>query len=314
MTSTSLDIDAMETGLMDISKNYASPSEFIYQPGQIITEEDAYALLEREYTDEQYEEILSEDDEAVNIGLNPPLESDANPEDSKIYATTIIEQNYGTLENDEFQLDTIAIGIGIPYVYTYGEDDALEEMEITRDEIVDYAAKEITNDVIYYVREYKNLASANIVIGFYLESEEGLLPGNYVMSAYVPGESSEPEYTEYSQEYVLYPSVDGNDYDPELNQEMVNINNKLTSYFSEYAGFYAEAEYNDGTLTKIEIIVTANIYSSVDAISFTNYVEEVVLEELSVGAPIDIYIRDTNFEPLSLIEIENNSTQYKYIY
>ena len=133
----SLDIDEMEEGLLEISKQFLNPSSFYYSPGQVISSEDAIVLLGRELNDSQLERARQNDPNFQNIGINPILIDSKKPEDSKIYLSTMIEQDYFKLSfNNKKTIDTVAIGFGMNPNYFYTEN---KKLAITKEEKVNYA-------------------------------------------------------------------------------------------------------------------------------------------------------------------------------
>ena len=142
------DLDEMEEGLIKITKKYLDTNSFYYSPGQVITSEDALVLLGRELTDKELVDARKVDPNFENIGINPILVNAKKPEDSKVYLSTMIEQDYFRIgSGNKKEIDTIAIGFGMNQVYELPNG---KRISITNAEQMEYANKIKSPAVILY--------------------------------------------------------------------------------------------------------------------------------------------------------------------
>ncbi len=315
--SSFLDLDIMEQGLMDISKDFIKPSKSIlYQAGQYLSIDDTRQLLGRELTEEQVATQVEKGVEVNNVGLNPSLVDAEKPEESKIYVNTLIEQDYYTLSGDgEEQIDTIAIGFGINPQYTYTVDGKETTMDIDQDELIDYAYPYLANRMTSYIRKNEELADVQIVYGFFVQSDNGTIPGSF--NAYTSVGYSETEIGDINtldRKTILFPSTEGSEQDSELNKQITNLGKSVYKYFLSVSGTYAYGEYTNNDLTELKIYVSAEIYSPVEIDPFVNYLTNEVDNYISVDVPLSIQITKSNGQPLAVIFRQSSGDYQSYIY
>lgn len=314
---TDLDLDAMETGLMNISKEYADPDKYIYQPGTIISSDEATYLTGPEYTADEFAEITKSDTSAQNIGLNMPLDDGNYTEDTKQYVNTIVEQDYFTYDEDNNkQIDKVAIGFGMDPTYNYTDSKGKEHtVDITDEELNEFANSYVANKMTEFIRSKNGYENVEIIYGFFKESETELYPGTY----YAQGSVAKDEDTiknikKIDQKYVLFPTTEGKEQDKVLNQEISDLEQEVRGYFSYNTGAYARGYYEDNNLKEIYIRLTVNTYSQTDLIPFVNFVEEKVTEIISENVKISVDIRKSTGESEAIIVFDKDKNVQKYLY
>ncbi len=313
-TNVSLNIDEMEVGLMDISKEFASPDKYLYVPGQVITEQEVFYLLQRELDDDQYNDQLTVNDEALNIGLNPILKDGDDPKDSKVYVSNIIEQDY-VKQTDPDQVQMIALGVGIDSTYEYIDQKGRNQtIQISDEELITYAFNDIATKLITFIHSKEGYQDTNILIGFYKHSEDDLNTGKYMAYTYIDDSDQKIELVEVKEEYILFPSDQGAEYDSAINEQLIQLNSQLLKYFNDYAGLSGSGFYDDNQLQELTIKINANFYSTVDVQVFTNYVASELQQTMKTDADIIVEINQTNGEAVSLIEIPKNDQAKIFIY
>ncbi len=337
---TDLDLDQMETGLMDISKKYASVDQYIYQPGTIITGDEANLLVGREMTNDQFEIHKKTNPNDQNIGLNLPLESQKSGEsnadfekrqkETKIYVNTIIEQDYFTYdEKGNKKIEKIAIGFGMDPTYTYKDAEGKEHtVEIKDQELNDFANSYVANKMTEFIHDKAEEMSepdpetgeyiaedADIIYGFFKESETEMHPGTYYAEAQVKsGEDNLKDVQEINEQYYLFPTDEAEKFDPTLNEEIDEFEKDIRGYFPYNTGAYARGYYKDDKLQKIYIRLTVNVYSQVDLIPFVNFIEEKVKEKITENVEITVDIRRSSGEAEAIMNFDKNRNVDKYIY
>ncbi len=314
---STLDLDAMETGLMEIAKKYANPDKYIYQPGTIITSDEAYYLVDREYTADQFVEVLKTDTDAENIGLNMPLDDGADPAENKIYVNTIIEQDYFTYDEDENKvIDKVAIGFGMDPTYTYTNTEGEEVTdEISDEELTEFANSYVSNKMTDFIRSKEGYEDVEIIYGFFKESENEMYPGTYYGETFVESkEDNVKNINAVDQNYVLYPTTEGEEYNATLNDEISALEQEISGYFPYNTGTYARGYYENGDLQELYIRLTVNSYSQVDMIPFVNFVEEQVAEKVTESVPINVDIRRSSGDASAIIIFDKNKEAQNYIY
>ncbi len=314
--SSNLDLENMEVGLMDISKQYASPTDNLYQAGQIISVEDANMLLDREQTDTQLEKKIKADEDYKNIGINPILEDKMTEEDAKVYATTIIEQDYYTLDSSgNKNINTISIGFGINPNYEYEIDGETKKIDISDSELIEFGYSYIANKMTDYLRTLEGYENVQIVYGFFIQSDSANVPGVY--SAYTSvdsGNSTLNDIKTLDQEVVIYPSTSGSEKDKDLNTAFSNLETSIYEYFPTASGIFAYGYYSDNKLYDLEVHVMADIYSSVEIEPFVQYLISEINNQIAVDSPVSVEIARTNGEPLAIIYKDSGSNYTHHIY
>lgn len=314
--SDNLDLENMEVGLMNISKEFASPTEFLYQAGQVLSYEDAQMLLGRELTDEQYKKKLKSDEDYLNIGINPALNDGASEEDAKIYATSIIEQDYYTLDSDGNKvIDTIAIGFGINPHYEYQDGKETKTMDISDQELEEFGYSYIANNMTEYIRSLEGYENVQIVYGFFKQSETATIPGTY--SAYTSvsyGASTLNSIETLNEDIVIFPSTSGEEKDSNLNSAFSSIEASVYDYFPTASGMYTYGYYSNDQLYDLNVYVMADIYSSVEVEPFVQYLEIELNNLITTTVPITVQVMRSNGDPLAIIYKEDGDTYNHHIY
>ncbi len=314
---TELDLDAMETGLMEIAKEYASPDKYIYQPGTIITSDEAYYLVDREYTPEQFVDVVKYDEDAQNIGLNVPLPDGADESKYVTYVNTIIEQDYFYYDEEENKvIDKVAIGFGMDPTFTYEDSDGTEQtIEIEDEEFTEYANSYVSNKMTDFLRSKDGYKDVEIIYGFFKESENEMYPGTYYAETFVSKDDDNVKnINSLDQEYVLYPTTSGEEFDAVLNDEISALEQDVRGYFPYNTGTYARGYYENGDLQNLYIRLTVNVYSSVDLIPFVNFVETEIKEKVSENVEINVDIRRSSGDASAIVNFDENKNVEKYIY
>ncbi len=314
---TDLDLDAMETGLMSISKEYADPDKYIYQPGTLISSDEATYLTGPEYSADEFAEITKNDTSAQNIGLNMPLDNGNYTDDTKQYVNTIVEQDYFTYDDDNNkQIDKVAIGFGMDPTYNYTDSKGVEHtVDISDDELVEFANSYVANKMTEFIRSKKGYEDVEIIYGFFKESETELYPGTYYAKCNVTkDEDTVKNIKKMNEKYVLFPTSDGKEQDKTLNQEISDLEQEVRGYFSYNTGAYARGFYKDNNLKEIYIRLTVNAYSQTDLIPFANFVEEKVKEIISENVKISVDIRKSTGESEAIIVFDKDKNVQKYLY
>ncbi len=324
---TDLDLDEMETGLMNISKDYASTKKYIYQPGTIITSDEAYLLVGREFTSGQYQKYLELNPNAENIGLNLPLESrksgesaadyDERQKDNKIYVNTIIEQDYFTYDDaGNKKIEKVAIGFGMDPTYTYKDANGkVVTINIENKELNEFANSYIANKMTKFIRSKEGYENVDLIYGFFKESETEMYPGTYYAQAEVKaGEDNIQNIKRINNQYMLFPTDEGEEFDSDLNSGVDELEKEIRGYFPYNTGAYARGYYEEGSLKNIYIRLNVNVYSQVDLIPFVNFIEEKINEKLTQKVDITVDIRRSSGEAEAIMNFDKNRNVQKYIY
>lgn len=327
---STLDLDAMETGLMDIAKEHADVKKYIYQPGTIISADEASALIKREYTSDQFADVVKADptkESIGNIGLDQPLKDGEDPAEKPKYVNTIIEQDYFTYKTEKDgsqtkQIDKIAIGFGMDPSYTYTDSKGVEKTITIKDsELKDYADSYVANKMTKFIRGIQDsdgnypYKDTEIIYGFFKESNNDMYPGTYYSSGFVKkGEDNMSDTKDINQKYVLFPTDEGKAQNESINTQITKLEQEVRGYFPYNTGTYASGYYENNKLQKIYIRLTVDVYSRVDLIPFVNFVEDTSKDLLNEGVNTVIDIRKSSGEAEGILLIDPTGKIEKHIY
>ncbi|MBM7553418.1 CamS family sex pheromone protein [Thalassobacillus pellis] len=284
--SNRLDVDELETGLLRHSKEYFSPESHYFQAGQYLDENEILSMID---------------------GLNPPREELEKEEDYRKnprVLSHILEQNFLT-KNDEgvAKLSGISIGLALKSTYdfqteiggpTYHEDISKKDMVAKGKQ---YAAK-----VLEKIRKTDGLKDIPVMIALYREEESGaMVPGNFVMKAYVKGGASKiNDWEEINEDHILFPSSEAEEKHFEDTQLMSEFREEVSQYFPNFVGFIGDGFYINGNMRELSIDIPIQFYSKSEVVGFTQYVYGLVVEMLPDDYLIEVNIH-SNKKPESVI-------------
>lgn len=281
MGSNRVDIDEMEEGLRRLSKEVYNPEEMYFEEGQHLTSDMIY-------------EWIGE--------LNPTVETGSDEEtfrENPRYLTHILEQNYLRPSDDEpVELAGISLGIAMKSVYRFQTDagEPFMYQDIPMNEMLGQAY-EIAETIVQDIRrDIPDLADIPIMIAIYRENEQSSpVPGSFVAKANVAGGSSSiGEWESINEEYVLFPSREGQEkyYD---DHEIVNsFGNKISDFFPNYVGVIGKGFYIDEELQKLTIEIPIEFYGKAEVTGFTQYAYGLVMDMFQNHYDLEINITSSN--------------------
>lgn len=310
-TNSYLDLNRMDQGLLELASEKVS-NKLLYRHGQVLSEEEATSLVSRKMNEDQYNKELETNEETLNLGLNPVLEDGQDPKDSKLYISNLIEHDFVQKKSDGYIVDTIAIGVGIDPTYIY--DKNKDPINISDKELMEYVFKDNAKKLYAFLSQKEELKNSNILIGFYKQSDSYNKPGKYMAYSYFPSGNDKVNLKEYTNEYIEFPSSEGEEKNQALSYSIEKLNSVLFDYYNDFAGISAYGHYIDNNLQEVNIKIITNLYSSIDAFGFTSFVEQQVSDLIKVSADIRVETSLTDGSPVSLIYIEKGGKKHTYTY
>ncbi|MFV0287998.1 MAG: CamS family sex pheromone protein [Mycoplasmatales bacterium] len=294
-TDSYLNFDDMESSLVDLSKEFVKTQDYFYKPGDILTTEEVNELLQRESSE-------------YPNGLNLPEEN--NPKENPIYVNTMVESDFYTLnEKSEQNVNTIAFGFGIDTTYTYDEDK--DDVDISDDEIENFITKYISNKMVNYIRQVKEIEDVNIICAFYKESNDMLLPGSYYTYGYIPVEDEGLEKVKTQNiEYKMFPDYSSED---TINLEIENFVTKLNQFFISNTGVSAIGKYEDNKLVNLDMEVVIQYYSEINLESLIQYIKDNLTTELLAIPKLEITIKSSSGDTYAILEYNSAKIVTEYI-
>jgi len=320
-----LDIDEIESGLRRHSKEIFDPKTYYFEEGQYLSEDTVYKWLGRQLTDDQLEkeldkqieqleeaemtvndEVISDIEKDLQLGLNPPLEDldDLSEKEQKKlheknprYISHVLEHNFLERNDDDtVELAGLSIAIAMKSVYQFEtESKGPYFHDIPKKEMLK-KGKEASETILKRIRSMEELQDIPIMIALYREEEQSSpVPGNFVAKTVVSKNETEIEDWEtIDEEYVLFPSDKGKKDYYEDHELISSFGDKVAEYFPNYTGVVGEGFYIDGELQKMSIDIPIEFYGSGEVVGFTQYAYGLVEEMFSPNYDLDIQIKSSD--------------------
>lgn len=278
-----LDIDAIEQGLRRHSTEVYDPDDYYFQEGQKLTSDVVYSWLER-----YAEEDTGKDNP---LGLNPAIPNVDEKDKEKLieaernnpkYISHILEQDYliKTSEN-AVQLGGISIAIAMKSNYRFQTEvgGPYYYEDISKEKMLSEANR-VAKEVVNRMRQMDGLDDVPIMVAIYREeARDSLVPGNFVAKTNVKGGSSAiKDWKTINEEYVLYPSSELTDVDPDTNANLEDFEIDVSEYFPNYVGVIGEGFYVDDQLKKLTLEIPIRFRGKAEVVGFTQYVYGLIVD------------------------------------
>ncbi len=289
-----LDINALENDLRRHSTSVFDPETHVFQEGQQISTSELYSWLERE-------------SDSTELGLNPAVNYDENTEEDEIrkqeeenprYLSHILEQNYlARTDDNAVQLAGISLGIAMKSNYRYQTEigGPFYYHDIPKQKMLTEANR-IAEEVVRRIRAKEGLQEVPIMIAIYREApRDGLVPGNFVTKTTVKGGSeSIGNWEEIDEQYVLFPSKEGRDIDPNLAATIDKLKTDVADFFPNYVGLVGEGFYQDGQIRKLILEIPIQFNGEAEVVGFTQYVYGLISDSFQTHFDIEVNIKSND--------------------
>ncbi|WP_163581709.1 CamS family sex pheromone protein [Gracilibacillus saliphilus] len=312
-----LDIDELEEGLRRHSMEVYDPDTYYFQEGQYLTDNILYQWLDRY------------DEEDNPQGLNP--EADESKDDDELieeekdnpkYLSHILEQNYlRKTEDDSVELAGISIGIAMKSVYRFrtqfddGTYSPYYEEEISESEMRS-EAEEIADEVVQRIRQMEGLGNVPIMLTIFREeSQNSLVPGNFLAKANVAGDSSSvDDWQELNEENVLFPSNYGENTYPDVWATLVDFESDIASYFPNYVSVIGKGFFQNGELRKLTVEIPVSFYGKAELIGFTQYAYGLVLSGFPSDYQLEVNITSGDKQEALIVRKAGEEEGFVHVY
>ncbi|WP_440896563.1 CamS family sex pheromone protein [Amphibacillus sp. Q70] len=312
--SNRLDITALEDDLRRHSTTVFDPESYFFQEGQKIDYNELLSWLERE-------------SDSTEQGLNPSVDIDDDTStDDKIemerenpkYLSHILEQNYLIRTDDNsVQLAGISLGIAMKSNYRFQTEvgGPFYYEDIGQNEMLAEAA-DITEEVVSRLRAKDGLAEIPIMVGIYREApRDGLVPGSFVAKTTIQGGSENVDSWESIDEsYVLFPSSEAQDIDPNLSSTVDEFKSEIASYFPNYVGVIGEGFYQDGEIRRLILDIPIEFYGQAEVTGFTQYVYGLIMDSFQPHFDIEVNIKSNDRQESLIVRESGNEEPFVHIY
>lgn len=321
---SSYNVEEFEKGLFDVSKGVFPTDQFVFREGQIISEEMVRGYLGRQYTSEELEnmeedELLSSD-AFSNLGLNPSTngetDSEVIAEESPLYLSHILEQNYLSEDEDgNLNFDGITIGLAMNSVHYYQTEEYGQTQEQALDpEVVKEEGEKMASEILSRIRANDEYVDKKIVFAIFIQSSDtDIVPGNFVSEATVePGENTISEFTDINVQNVLLPSREAAEISQEVNSEYETFNRELSSYFDSFTTSVGRGQFIDGSLDTLTVEIPLEYNSRGEMIGMSQFVRDLVDEHFT-NTDVEVEIKDKS-QVYSVITREGEGQANLYIF
>lgn len=308
LTSTNMvssyNMEDFEEGLFEISKDVYSTEDYIFQEGQILTEDMTRAYLRRQFTkdeiDAMSEEELVKSGAFSNLGLNPSKQGEEDPEviakNTPLYLSHILEQNYLTVDeegNTNFEGITFGLAMNSEHLYqkeqygtTYSEDINIEDAK--------KEGEEMARELLDRLRANNEYVDKAVVFAIYSQSKStDIVPGRFLSYAVVkPGENEISKFIDIDEQNVLLPS-NNEEISEELRSNYNAFNRDLSSYFKSFTTSVGRGLIKDGDLDNLEIEIPIEYESRGEMIGLSQYVKSLV-DKYFPNTQVEVKVQDKN--------------------
>ncbi|MFC3418594.1 CamS family sex pheromone protein [Salinicoccus hispanicus] len=301
---SSYNIEAFEKGLFELSRESFSTEEYVFREGQVFTEEMIRGYLGRAYTTEEIE-AMSEEEMASNnafsnLGLNPSVEGETDPEliaeASPLYLSHVLEQNYMVENEGSFDFKGMTIGLAMNSEYQYQKEQygPMFTRELDEDTIRQ-EGEQMAQEILERIRANEDYEDITIRFGIFIQSADtAIVPGDFVSTAEVdPGADQIDSFEQVNSAYALLPSSEAGAISEEINNEYINFNRNLESYFDSFTTSVGQGYFVDGTLERLTIEIPLEYSSRGEVIGLTQYVRGLVSEQFN-ETEVEVSIKDKN--------------------
>lgn len=318
--STRYDINEFETGLMRLAQNDFDPDRFVFKEGQYLERNTVRLWLNRQFTEAQLKDEKLKPNQ--NIGLNPldPGTGDIKERNEKypIYLAHILEHNY-LVRNDEkgtYQLGGIVIGLAMNSVYYY----QTQQYGATFEKKIDHAVlekegKRIAAEVISRMRKMDGLKDVPISIALFEQAERtSVVPGNFFAYAAAPKGSTDLEWANVDEKYVLFPSAEAQKDHRDDWTFFSNFKQDVEEYFPNFNGVIGKAFYVGDQLQELSIEIPIQFYGKAEGIGFTQYVTGLVMEHFPNYISVQVSVTSVNGPEALIVRKPEQDEPFVHIY
>lgn len=302
-SDNNVDGRALEAGLMAISHNTFSPSKYVFQEGQEISEATAADWLARE-------------SKGNPEGLN--LKSTGTKNYTPIILDQILEQDYLVKSGSSYKVSGISLGLALNSVDYYNKvkNGAEYSKSISRAQ-QEKLGKEAANKIVARLRKRKALKNVTLVVGLFSKTDkDSLVGGNYFSYGIADANSSKiNKWNTINNKSQVLPVVG--------NEKAINSNDAtafsdfktaIEGYFPNISGVTATVKYQDGKLKQMNINVTTQFFGYAQIESFSRLVLSAAKKYLPKDAPVEIKIGSVNETQALIAKNSADDSYYTHIF
>ena len=294
------DIEQLERSMHRIATDFFDPDEYFFRDGLILQRDFVSRLLSP--TDPDVED---------NIGLNPAIGTEVNFDGSMVASgeertsqirplSYVLEQNFGTIVDDEFQLEGVTIALAINPHHTVIDRSvgAITPYRMSDEQIIS-TGQEMAAELLPLLRsEYSELRDVQIIFGlFILEAGNAVIPGRLAsLSVAHVGSSSLSSWTDVQERHFLLESPPNREiieYDVNINDEFIFIRESISRQFPHFYGIVGRVHFVNRDVYRVSIVFNMQFFGYSEKLSFHQMIGEYI-QKFSPEYDIRIVIRSTD--------------------
>lgn len=300
--SNDVDLENLESGLMQASLDEFSANKFVFQEGQELTRSQISNWLMRYNKKDN------------KTGLNP-VDNKKKGENTRnpIYLEQLIEQDYLTGSGSTYELGGISIGLAMNSVdyFTKVKDGPQYKTTISKNEQL-VQGKRMADKIIKQLRKEKKFKDIPILIGIFSKTAaDSLVGGNYLASGTATAkENSIGDWQTIDEKSQVLPTV-GDEKPISSNdaEAFSNFKAAIQGYFPNISGVIGRVQYRDGRLQSFNITVNTQFYGYAQINSFAKLVLSSAKKFLPNNVPLEILVQSVN-DPQAVISKEKADSAY----
>nr|WP_283163450.1 CamS family sex pheromone protein [Sporolactobacillus mangiferae] len=324
-----VDMDQLETGLMDLSKDVFSPNDYVFQMGQYLTDKDLNGILYRKGQEPKGSKVS---------GLNPALGKGKTivdqSKDSPKYINYVLEQDYMKKEKGKYKLAGLSIAVSLNSVYAdninYNNKIYPISVKLSRAKVEAWGkahAQQIVQRIRSLGRDnqdqsdktYEDIQKVPIFLSLYIAAEpQSYVPGDFFAKTVVnAGSSAIGKWTAVDQQHVLFPSDAATKGYKEDLAKFNKFKNDVQKYYPNYVGVIGKASYQNKDMNDLTININFNKFvDESEMIGFTNYVTSLVKNRFPFtrSIPVHIYIASNNTQEALIERTDSMDDPYVHLY
>jgi len=272
------DIEQVEMSMMRLATEFFDPNDYFFREGQYLTRDFVSRILQP-----------FDPDVEDHIGLNPPFGSEHTFDDETVESVSdnsvrplayVLEQNFVTINEGEFQLEGVAIAIALnPYHWIRDTATGFEDnLRMTDDEIIS-VGQDIVEDFLPLLREQEGLEDVPILVGlFILQSYTETISGGFASISYIEeGRSSIDSWESVHERHFRLPDNGINVYDVNINDEFNSFSNTVSNYFPHRYGLIARAHIVETDVYRISITFNMEFFGLSEKVGFHQLLEQEIM-------------------------------------
>ncbi|WP_225047795.1 CamS family sex pheromone protein [Lacticaseibacillus kribbianus] len=281
----SFNIKSMETGLQDIAKTHFATSKYVFQEGQLLSTATTTKWLGRK-------------SKSNADGLNPTDNKKTGENDRRpIYLQSLVEQDYMLQSKGKLKYGGIAIALGLNE-YDYYQKVKYGATYTTHIDQAKLASegKQMAATVIARIRQMKGVGQdIPIVVSLYKNAaRDSLVGGTFFATVTASSGTTLGDWKTLNQQNEVLPVVNNaKPVNTTVATDFNNFSTQVENFFPTLAGITAQAHYDGGELSGLNVTINTQFYGETEVESFTQYVATTAAKYLPSGAKIEITVQAT---------------------